>query len=200
MDTQSSEGYTEPCCERQGTCFLLRVQMQGTWPLWGLTGQPRNISFQPSLQRERRACPVSCTRALHSLSTTQQTYRPCTGISHLVWGYRVPGKHRHSLQHRGTAHSPSSVARTARSRQHTAGRHTGNAPLWTPCMLGWAYRWPQGRHGTSGQAGLWCHPNMKGSCQKGTSAGRQSLHWVSPNYVTSLGLHEGWAKEERQDY
>lgn len=39
---------------------------------------------------------------------------------------------------------------------------------------------------------------MEGNCQKETSAGRQSLHWASPNYVTLFGSPEGWAKNEKQ--
>lgn len=39
----------------QGTHFPFRVQMQGTWPWWGLVGQPRNRLFQPSLEEEKKA-------------------------------------------------------------------------------------------------------------------------------------------------
>lgn len=39
----------------QGPCCPFRAQMQGTWPLWELTGQPRNRLFQPSLREEKKA-------------------------------------------------------------------------------------------------------------------------------------------------
>lgn len=43
------------CSELQVACFPFRVQMQGTWLLWGLAGQPGNILFQPFLKKQKEA-------------------------------------------------------------------------------------------------------------------------------------------------
>lgn len=72
----SAEGF------RQDTAKLsFRVQMQGTWPWLAPAGQQGSKSFQPFLQRERMECLESGTHVGHSLNTTLQTCRPCTGIS-----------------------------------------------------------------------------------------------------------------------
>ena len=70
--------------------------------------------------------------------------RPCTGTSCPVWGWTAPGRHRHCPRRRGTARSPSSAARTARSGQRSAGRRWDSAPLWTPVARDtWPYKAPE---------------------------------------------------------
>lgn len=47
------------CSELQEAGFSSRAQMQGIWLLWAQGGQPRNILFQPFLEKEKEVKAIN---------------------------------------------------------------------------------------------------------------------------------------------